>query len=149
LLIDHKYRKNKKDFFVGRVERDAATPLHLGEVLYDVVSKYEDIVFGFQSVKQKFLGFILTHNWIKRSIFLDLSYWKTNLLRHNLDIMHIKKNVFKNILNTIIDVKRKKKDNIKVRMDITLFCHNKDMKFVYIGSWVANSKASFALDKNA
>jgi hypothetical protein len=74
LLIDHKYRKNKKDFFVGRVERDAATPLHLGEVLYDVVSKYEDIVFGFQSVKQKFLGFILTHNWIKRSIFLDLSY---------------------------------------------------------------------------
>jgi hypothetical protein len=91
----------------------------------------------------------LTHNWIKRSIFLDLSYWKTNLLRHNLDIMHIKKNVFKNILNTIIDVKRKKKDNIKVRMDITLFCHNKDMKFVYIGSWVANSKASFALDKNA
>ena len=34
------------------------------------------------------------HNWIKRSIFWDLPYWKDNLLRHNLDVMHIEKNFF-------------------------------------------------------
>jgi len=28
------------------------------------------------------------HNWTKRSIFW---YWKDNLLRHNLDVMHIEK----------------------------------------------------------
>jgi len=29
------------------------------------------------------------HNWNKRTIFWDLPYWKGNLLRHNLDVMHI------------------------------------------------------------
>jgi len=62
---NHRYRKNKKDFFVGRVEKDVA-PLRLsGEELLDVVSEYGDIVFGLQSRKQKFPGFGLTHNWVK------------------------------------------------------------------------------------
>jgi len=62
LPTNHRYRKNKKDFFVGRVEKDVA-PLHLfGEELHDVVLEYGEIVFGFQSGKQKFLGFGLTHN---------------------------------------------------------------------------------------
>ncbi|XP_039115814.1 uncharacterized protein LOC120251341 [Dioscorea cayenensis subsp. rotundata] len=30
--------------------------------------------------------------WKKRSIFFDLPYWQHNLLRHNLDVMHIEKN---------------------------------------------------------
>jgi len=34
----------------------------------------------------------------------------------------------------IINVKGKKKDNIKARMDIALFCHNKNMELVYIKS---------------
>jgi hypothetical protein len=38
LPTDHKYRKNKKDFFVGRVEIDVAPQLLLGEELYDVMS---------------------------------------------------------------------------------------------------------------
>jgi len=41
----------------------------------------------------------------------------TNLLRHNLDIMHIKKNMFENIFNTVIDVKGKTKDNTTSRLD--------------------------------
>jgi hypothetical protein len=68
LPIDHKLRK-KKEFFVGRVGRDVAPPLILGEELYDMVSEYGDIVFDFQSNKWKFLGFGLTYNWIKQSIF--------------------------------------------------------------------------------
>jgi len=62
LPIDHKFRKNMKDFFITRVEKDVASPLLLGEELYDMMSEYSDIVFGFQSSKQKFLGFGLTHN---------------------------------------------------------------------------------------
>jgi hypothetical protein len=62
LPTNHKYGKNINDFFIGRVEKDVA-PLRLsGEELYDVVSEYDDIVFGFQSSKQKFPGFGLTHN---------------------------------------------------------------------------------------
>jgi hypothetical protein len=59
---NHRYRKNKNDFFVGRVEKDVAPPCLSGEELLDVVSEYGDIVFGLQSGKQKFPGFGLTHN---------------------------------------------------------------------------------------
>ena len=79
--LNHRFRKNRKDFFVDRVEKDVASPHLSGEELHHVVSEYGDIVFGLQSGKQKFPGFGLTHNW-------ELPYWKTNLLRHNLDIMH-------------------------------------------------------------
>jgi hypothetical protein len=59
---NHRYRKNRNDFFVGRVEKDVAPPCLSGEELLDVVSEYGDIVFGLQSGKQKFPGFCLTHN---------------------------------------------------------------------------------------
>jgi hypothetical protein len=41
--------------------------------------------------------------------------------------MHIEKNVLENIFNTIMDMKGKKKDNIKARLDISLFCNCKNM----------------------
>jgi hypothetical protein len=74
LPLNHRYRKNRKDFFVGRVEKDVSSPRISGEELHDVVSEYGDIVFGLQSCKQKFPGFGLTHNWVKRSIFWELPY---------------------------------------------------------------------------
>jgi len=61
---NHRYRKNKKDFFIGRVEKNVEPPRLSGEELHDVVSEYSDIVFG-----HKFPGFGLTHKWVKRSIF--------------------------------------------------------------------------------
>jgi hypothetical protein len=111
-----------------------------------VVSENSDIVFGFQFGKQKFPIFGLTHNCVKRSIFWELSYWKTNLPRHNLDI---KKNMFKNIFNTVMDVKGKTKDNINARINIALFCHYKNIELVYVGSQIAKPYAIFVLDKNA
>ncbi|KAG8490950.1 hypothetical protein CXB51_014091 [Gossypium anomalum] len=32
--------------------------------------------------------------WKKRSIFFELPYWEHNILRHNLDVMHIEKNIY-------------------------------------------------------
>ena len=32
-------------------------------------------------------------NWYKKSIFFELEYWSTLKLRHNLDVMHVEKNV--------------------------------------------------------
>jgi len=148
LPLNHRYRKNRKDFFVGRVEKDVSSPRFSSEELHDVVSKYGDIVFGLQSGKQKFPGFGLTHNWVKRSIFWELPYWKTNMLCHNLDVMHIEKNMFENIFNTVMDVKGKTKDNIKARLDIALYCNRKNMELVYDESRVAKLRASFMLEKN-
>jgi len=49
LPTDHRYRKKKKDFFIGKVKKDVA-PLRLSsKELHDMVSEYSDIVFGFHS----------------------------------------------------------------------------------------------------
>jgi hypothetical protein len=53
--------------------------------------------------------------WKKKSNFFRLLYWKDNLLRHNLDVMHVKKNVMDNILGTMLDIKQKTKDNAQAR----------------------------------
>jgi hypothetical protein len=146
---NHGTERTEKDFFIGRVEKDVASSRLSGEELHDVVSEYGDIVFGLQSGKQKFPGFGLTHNWVKRSIFWEFPYWKTNLLCHNLDVIHIEKNMFENIFNTVMDVKGKTKDNIKARLDIALFCNHKNMELVCDESRVAKPRASFVLEKNA
>ncbi|GKG18824.1 zinc finger, PHD-type containing protein, partial [Tanacetum coccineum] len=53
-------------------------------------------------------------NWTKRSIFYELEYWSFISLRHNLDIMHIEKNVLEAILNTLL-MNDKSKDTAKAR----------------------------------
>ncbi|KAG8493493.1 hypothetical protein CXB51_010896 [Gossypium anomalum] len=56
--------------------------------------------------------------WKKRSIFFELPYWKHNILRHNLDVMNIEKNVCENIIGTILNVDGKSKDNLQSRLDL-------------------------------
>ncbi|CAA7044989.1 unnamed protein product [Microthlaspi erraticum] len=58
------------------------------------------------------------HQWRKKSIFFELPYWKDLLLRHNLDVMHIEKNVFDNLVFTLLDDKGKSKDNLNARKDL-------------------------------
>ncbi|XP_051222138.1 uncharacterized protein [Lolium perenne] len=54
----------------------------------------------------------------RRSVFFQLEYWQTLLVRYNLDIMHVQKNVFENIMNTILDVDQRSKDNLNARLDL-------------------------------
>jgi hypothetical protein len=48
--------------------------------------------------------------------------------------MHIEKNVFENIFNTVMNVKGKTEDNIKARLDIVWFCNHKNIELVFDGS---------------
>nr|GEU94081.1 hypothetical protein [Tanacetum cinerariifolium] len=54
--------------------------------------------------------------WKKKSVFFDLEYWEHNLLRHNLDVMHIEKNVSDNIIGTLLGLDGK--DNKNTRKDL-------------------------------
>lgn len=56
--------------------------------------------------------------WKKRSIFFELPYWEHHILRHNLDVMHIEKNVCENIIQTILNIDGKSKDNLQSRLDL-------------------------------
>jgi hypothetical protein len=56
--------------------------------------------------------------WKGAGGFFGLSYWKYNTLRHNLDFMHIEKNVCENIYGTLLEVEGKSKDNLQARKDL-------------------------------
>ncbi|KAG8479387.1 hypothetical protein CXB51_029118 [Gossypium anomalum] len=56
--------------------------------------------------------------WKKRSIFFELPYWEHNILRHNLDVMHIEKNVCENIIGIVLNVDGKSKDNLQSLLDL-------------------------------
>jgi hypothetical protein len=58
------------------------------------------------------------HNWKKKSIFFELPYWRTVLLRHNLDVMHIEKNICQSVIGTLLNIEGKTKDTLKSRLDL-------------------------------
>ena len=60
----------------------------------------------------------MTQQWRKISVFFTLPYWKDNLLRHSLDVMHIEKNVCDNVLYTIMNEPGKSKDHLQERKDL-------------------------------
>jgi hypothetical protein len=58
-------------------------------------------------------------DWLKkRSIFFKLPYWEHNRLRHNLDVMHLEKNVSDNFISTLLAICHKTKDNLNARLDL-------------------------------
>ncbi|XP_071705362.1 uncharacterized protein [Rutidosis leptorrhynchoides] len=66
------------------------------------------------------------HNWTKISIFWELEYWKYLPLQHNLDVMHIEKNVLEAILGTLL-MNDKSKDTHNARVDLEKLDIQKDL----------------------
>ncbi|KAL2318436.1 hypothetical protein Fmac_032312 [Flemingia macrophylla] len=126
LPANHTFRKNKKSFIKGKVETAGPPPTLTPDQVWHRV---KDLPLVTESPNlPKLRGYGESHNWRKRSIFWDLPYWKDNLLRHNLDVIHIEKNFFDNILNTVMNVSGKTKDNEKARMDLALYCSRPDLE---------------------
>ena len=56
--------------------------------------------------------------WDRRSILWDLPYWANLKLRHNLDVMHIEKNILDNRLCTFFKIEGKSKDILNSKLDL-------------------------------
>ena len=70
------------------------------------------------------------------------------MIRHNLDVMHIEKNIFDNVFYTIIDVKGKTKDNPKARADIKNICRHPLLELVEVSpKKFLKLKASYTLTR--
>jgi hypothetical protein len=68
-------------------------------------------------------------DWFKKkSIFFELPYWKHNKLRHNLDVMHIEKNVCDNLIGALLDIDGKTKDGFNARYDLEVIGIRKDLQ---------------------
>ncbi|XP_062104736.1 uncharacterized protein LOC133816064 [Humulus lupulus] len=57
-------------------------------------------------------------NWCTRIVLFELPYWSKLLLHHNLDVMHIEKNVCDNIIGALLDIEGKSKDTLKGCKDL-------------------------------
>ena len=149
LLMEHPFRRNKKAFRKGQTVLKGAPPIRSGVEILELIENY-----GFKKVTEIDADGINAQisknchcSWKKRSIFWDLPYWKTNLIRHNLDVMHIEKNFFDNIFNTIMNVEGKTKDNAKSREDLKEFCSRPELH----RNETTNKfpKACYSLEKDA
>ena len=49
----------------------------------------------------------------------DLEYWKNLKIRHNLDVMHVEKNICESLIGTILDIPRNTKDIVNARLDLS------------------------------
>ncbi|CAN6720291.1 unnamed protein product [Malus baccata var. baccata] len=55
--------------------------------------------------------------WKKKSIFYKLPYWRHLLIRHNLDVIHIEKNICDSVVGTLLGIE-KSKDGLAARADL-------------------------------
>jgi len=81
----------------------------------------------------------------KRIIFFELPYWKHLLLRHNLDVMHIKKNICDNMLGTLLDLLGKNKDSLNAKLDLTKMPTHDKLQANLVGDKYVVPKAPFKL----
>ena len=54
----------------------------------------------------------------KKEYFFYLSYSEYNLLRHNLGVMHIEKNIYDNLIGALLNIDGKSIDNLKACLDL-------------------------------
>ncbi|XP_031116582.1 uncharacterized protein LOC116020237 [Ipomoea triloba] len=156
LPANHPFRKNKTAFFKNKAITTEAPLVWSG---YDILAEIETL--GLKKVTKLDAAEVnrlisKTCGWKKRSIFwdlpywsshlvrhnLDVMYWSSHLVRHNLDVMHIEKNVFDNVFNTVMDVKNvfdnvfntvmdvigKTKDTYKSREELNDYCRRPELK---------------------
>ncbi|XP_060216343.1 uncharacterized protein LOC132643838 [Lycium barbarum] len=110
---DHPFRRDKKSFDGKEEHKAAPTPLSGIEVLEELREFNNVFGKGRKKRARKSDG-----PWKKRSIFFKLSNWAHNKLRHNLDVMHIEKNICDSLLGTLLDVPGKSKDHVNSRYDL-------------------------------
>lgn len=155
LPINHTLRKSKTIFRKGKNALNDYPPQYLtGEhVLYERIRQVgppKTSECGGNGHEKKVAGYGNWHNWHKESIFWELQYWTDLTLRHNLDVMHIEKNFFDNIMYTVMNVKDKSKDTVKSRLDIAKFCSREELHVDDQGNapfpiWRLTSKAKQSL----
>nr|XP_025625364.1 uncharacterized protein LOC112717592 [Arachis hypogaea] len=112
LPMDHPWRTNTMSFN-GKQELRPPPPVIEGPKIFEMLQNAENVFGKKQSTSNSF-----PWNWKKRSIFFELPYWHKNPLHHNLDVMHIEKNILDSVIGTLLDIPGKTKDHLNARYDL-------------------------------
>ncbi|XP_047342609.1 uncharacterized protein LOC124946061 [Impatiens glandulifera] len=145
LSQNHPYRFDTEHFTKNKVEMTLRPPRPSGEEIWSEIAQY---MFVSENPHVSPPGFGEYHKWTKKSIFWELPYWGKLLIRHNLDFMHIEKNVFENIIHTVMNVKGKTKDNINARKDMFNICNRPELHIDPQSSCMRTKKAAYTLTRD-
>ncbi|KAK4397579.1 hypothetical protein Sango_1594500 [Sesamum angolense] len=124
LPAHHPYQRNKKTFMKNHAENNVAHPRLTED---QILNQVANIIPAVEMPLLLTNGYGSDHKLTKKSIFWNLPYWSTLLIRHNLNVMHFEKNVFDNIFNTV-DIKEKMKDNMNARRDLKIICNRPELE---------------------
>ncbi|CAL2276212.1 unnamed protein product [Prunus armeniaca] len=109
----HAGKREKDKEFDGNAERRLRPREWSGDEILEQLNRLDFAPFG-KTVRRIRPS---THmNWTDKPMFFELPYWSKLKLRHNLDVMHVEKNVFDTLVGTILDIEGKTKDTIKARL---------------------------------
>ncbi|XP_057451962.1 uncharacterized protein LOC130743751 [Lotus japonicus] len=148
LPAQHPWRMKKSPFDNTREVRIAPTPLTGDEVAAQLES-LQLLPFGktIRKRKRKRSSAKVNHNWKKMSIFFELPYWRTNALRHNIDVMHVEKNICESVIGTLLDLEGKTKDTIKSRLDLQRMGLKKQLHRIMVGDKYLIPPARYTMSK--
>ena len=83
-----------------------------------------------------------------KTFFFQLPYWKTLILSHNLDVTHIKKNICDSIVDTLLIINGKSKDNMNSRLDLQVMGIRDQLHPIETGNRVILPIACYLLTSN-
>ena len=78
----------------------------------------------------------------------QLPYWKTLILRHNLDVMHIEKNICDSIVGTLLSIEGKLKDNLNSHFDLQVIGIREQLHRIQRENRVTLPVACYSLTSN-
>ncbi|KAM3267325.1 hypothetical protein P3S67_032497 [Capsicum chacoense] len=114
--MNHPWCRNRV-LFDGKVEMRATRIPLIGVETLEQLEALGNVTFG-KGQKRKCNISNDAYNRKKKSIFFKLPYWHGFDLRHNLDPMHIKRNVSESFISTMMSMVGKTEDTLKSRYDL-------------------------------
>nr|XP_051210888.1 uncharacterized protein LOC127328322 [Lolium perenne] len=109
----HPWRSSKE--YNGATERREKRAEFTPEELKEQLDRVRDVIPCKLQKKRKHEN---GQCWSRRSCLWDLPYWEDLKLRHNLDVMHIEKNICDNLIGTFMNIQGKTKDTVNSRLDL-------------------------------
>jgi hypothetical protein len=85
--------------------------------------------------------------WSRMVSLWKFPYWHKLKVRHNLDVMHIEKNICESLMMTILNIPRQTKDTIKARLDLKDLGIKKELQFRETGDSCQMPHARYTLSK--
>ena len=143
---DHRYRKSK--VFNGKFEDREPPRKFTPEEILQKVDRVKDYQPGKNPANKKRQRTVKGEpNWHLKVSFYDTPYWSKLKFVHNVDVMHIEKNICDSILGTLLEQDGKSKDTPNARLDLQAFNIRRKYWLYKVGTRYVKPHAPWTLTK--